>query len=423
MIHPNVLYLQRRRRVRLVTIGCVAVGVLFAVTSLLSGSREDFLNKASLTVLQGYVKQNPGDNDAAYRLAFRLVDDGNDAQAHAILERLVREHPNVAIYRYGLGRIKQAEGYVSESYPDLKTSISLDPQLSKAYLGIASISSSAGLYTEAIPAYKQAEQQGMDISDDILGWARAQNGVGNYQASWDRLIQQFEKTPAADSLYPLAAEAGMKLKKYSELETLLMRRLKMTSMYAVLPVRGALLRVLLIQHPSPIMLEAAERLAKDGFTIQGVDPDFLEINAEVLLARSKRAEAIKSLQQGLKMDPNHIGCLDLMARLKQESGLKAEADALTEKIERLKHITPEVTRCQKLVSAQPSDADAHKSLGDALMAAGNAAAANEEYHKAQSLAPANPAIPQCLEQSRAVALRQADKPVTNGRGPNSAVAL
>jgi tetratricopeptide (TPR) repeat protein len=409
---------------RLLAVGGGAAVVLYIATSLLSGSREAFLNRASVSMLEGYVNQNPRDSEAAFRLAFKLVEDGKDGRAQSIMERLVRGNPRSALFHYGLGTVMHARGCVSASFPEFQTAIKLDPRLSKGYLSIASISSSAGLYTEALPAYKQAESQGMDIGDDIVGWARAQVGVGNYQAAWERLVQQFEKTPAADVLYPLATEAGLKLKRYSELESLLMRRLKMTRMYSVLPVRTSLIRVLLAQHPSPIVLHAVEKLAQDGFTIQGVDADFLAANAEVLMALNKRAQARKSLADGLKLSPDNVRCLELMATLERQSGNPARAAVLQARANFANHLTPEVVRCRKRVAALPRDAAARKALADALLSAGDPAGANEEYHRAQSIDPTMPELTALLDRTRVEALRRMDKAnAANNRNvhPNTSI--
>jgi tetratricopeptide (TPR) repeat protein len=420
MTHPHLEYLARRRRTRIAAFIGAAIVVVGSMYYLSSGSREYMLSKADLSTLERAVAQAPEDDELNYRFAYVLTGDGQVKRAIEIVDRLVRKNPKSAQYRFGLARAKEVAGRNQEAVGDYLKAIELDKDLTLAHLGVASIYARAGLATESIRHYDHINNLKQNGEGDDVGRAKSYMALGRTEDAYQLMLKNVHAQRMMDQFYPILIESGIKLGHTAELEPLLYNRLANTPIYPVFPVRIGLLRIQLAKPRTPEVLTEMKHLASKGFTASGVVPEFMAINAEVLLVNKEIAEARNSAKEGLNQEPDNVPCLRQLAKIEALRGDKNAAEALEKRIQQLTQHDSAIEKLRKESVALANNVAGHKRIANEYMAMGEAALANEECQKIASQAPSDPEVSQLLERSRMEALRIFDtKSATASIHPSS----
>ena len=82
--------------------------------------------------LQAELKLNPDEPDTQYRLAYAMLQTGQEEQAIEVLRTLIAAHPNHARGRYDLGKELLETGKTEEAIQNLEVAAKLDPE--RAYI-------------------------------------------------------------------------------------------------------------------------------------------------------------------------------------------------------------------------------------------------------------------------------------------------
>jgi thioredoxin-like negative regulator of GroEL len=230
--------------------------------------------------------------------------------------------------------------------------------------------------------------------------------------------------PMADQLFPPVIEAGLRLKRYDELEAILIRRLKNQPQYPVYFARGGLIRLIMARSRSEAMLAAAEKIADAGYTPRSAPPEFCAIYSDLMLARHKPDKARRLAEQGLVVNKNDPACLEALSRALRASGDTRKAGQLAARVASLRGETPQITALQRQVTATPGDAGARRALADALAGVRRWGEAHEHYAILARQSPGDRALRDLVAKSRMEAIRRLDTTPESeaAGGPSSGAA-
>jgi spermidine synthase len=184
------------------------------------------------------LNKDPGDRRTRLNLALVLLDQGDPEGAEEILNKLVSEAPDVALYRFNLGVVLGASGDRGGALKQLVQAVALAPGLIPAQIALADAMLGLGRLDEAESALKKVLVQNRWIAEvwEMLGLVSAARGNWNeakahhvraarlepYRATahynlgivlqeTGRLVEAAEAYRAALSIEPRDAEAANNL--------------------------------------------------------------------------------------------------------------------------------------------------------------------------------------------------------------------
>lgn len=413
-------YLARRRRTRLAVVLSLGIAAIFCFLYINRASRQRWLLTAPISALEQAAQKHPEDTELIYRFAYRLIGEGRVEESLSLMERVVRREPRSLLYRYGYARAADYAGRYLEAARSYQKAIELDPTFAEAHAGLSALYGEAGLETDALREFEQTNRLNPSLPVDYALWARCLIHKGRLEEAWDKLRRSVQQNPVQNRPYPLLAEVGIKLKRYQETEAILIRRIDLTQAYPVGVARAPLVRVMLAQSPDRETLKMAEEVAEIAVTDPAPKADYWAVLGQVRLLRRNLEGSRRALEAGLKLEPDHLECLRLLATVYERQARAEQAASLRARIAALTVEAPEIAALRKRVRAAPGDAEARLALATALMKADRPAEGAEECLEALHLAPKHPGATTLLETCRTEALRKLERSsgtTSTGRQP------
>lgn len=126
--------------------------------------------------------------EEAYQTACELANKGKVVLALESLTRIVRDFPEVAKYRRGLGRAHFELGNLEEAESEFLRSLALDPRDCTALIMLGNYYQAQGASEKAVPLYRRATE----LLPDALGFTNLGAALGKL-GDMDRAIEAFRR--------------------------------------------------------------------------------------------------------------------------------------------------------------------------------------------------------------------------------------
>jgi tetratricopeptide (TPR) repeat protein len=123
----------------------------------------------------------PGYWPARLRLADALMSGGDLDGSHAEYQALVRDFPDLALARYGLGRLLSSQGHAAAAMEHYERAVELEPQFGPAHYALALAYRDAGAGDRAqtqLDAYRRLGARRPVPADRLLDQIRSMKGTG-----------------------------------------------------------------------------------------------------------------------------------------------------------------------------------------------------------------------------------------------------
>ncbi len=393
------------RRVGQVAVVLMVVGVLiYAFVGISQARHEQFISGASAKDLQSELAKQSNDPTLTYSLAYRLERDGRSDEARGQMEKLVQSDPHNVTYLQGLARCASESGNAPEAVETYRKIIELRPNDAASYFSLAEVYASAGLVTEAVKEYDQGAKRDTGISTNRDTWARSLMAKGRDADAWNVLTTSVKANPLQDTAFELLTDAGIKLKRFSELNSLLEDRIKQTPYYPVARFRACLVRIILSQQDDAATLREVESIVVD-MTQEGVgQPAIFAQLAHIRVLRNNLAGAESALKRGMKLKADSLECLTELAEVYHREGRTAQEAEVRSRLVKLTGETPELHTLREAVLKQPEDNAARLRLAEGLEKAGKYGEATEAYEEVLQRNPQEPTAAARIAPARQTAL-------------------
>ena len=352
------------RVLRIGALLAVPLVVLYFIAQAGYASHENWVDKTSVPELKAQVEKNPDDEEMTYKLARRMVGEGNPSGAFVLMQRLVKQQPNSENYWDGYARCAAANNDMLEAMHGYRRVVELNPGAASAHAYLGQIEIKAGLTTDGIAEVDTARKIDPKVGLNVAIWAGALVEKKRLQEAYDALVTSVSIDPTQDSLYPLLGRLGPQVGKEDNARMLLWRRVSVSAMYPTGEARCAIVRLTLAKSHDAKTLAQDEELARDA--LPGKTADFNAALAEVLLAKNDLSGARKTLLEGLTYGKNDPACLRLLAKIAERQGKPAEAAQWLAKLPAEQSESAQVTALRQAVAAAPEDNTKRMALAQEL---------------------------------------------------------
>ncbi|MFN3650831.1 MAG: tetratricopeptide repeat protein [Armatimonadota bacterium] len=383
----------------------VAAALVASVWQWFLAQREEWLSSAPIPVLRAASERDPADHELAYRLSFRLVTMGEHPEAAARMESLVKKEPRSSLYWLGYARAAAGAGEVARAVNAYRRAAELAPNDADPAYSLAQVYADAGLYRDALPLLEKASQHKTPTMVSLETWAECLAALGKDQEAWDKAMQVIEHEPMQDTLYPVIAELGVRLRREEDAEKKLRRRIGLVRGYPTGMVRAPLARLMLRRGTSAALAEA-EELAREAVRDPAPKPQFTAALAEVLIATGRRDEARSVLAREKAKRGADPDCEELLALLDRSPTLADVASRLGRPRDSRVPDSAEVQRLRQRLAGNPGDTEVRAALVRALQKSGRAGDGAEQCWVALETVPADPQFTKLLNECREQALQQ-----------------
>ncbi len=389
--------------------GSLAICTVGGAIQYYQSVRQDWLRRAGVRSLRAYAQQHPEDTEAVFALSYRLTALGQQDDARAYMEKLVKAQPNNDAYWYGLARAAAASGHplrAVEAYERLSTLKPLDPAPRYA---LGEIYAAAGLFNDALVEFNAAGK--LQPPNDIASasWARSLARLGRPVDAWTMLSASVRKLPMQDGPYLLLGRLAEVLNKRSEAEPLLLKRIQVTRMYPVGYARAARARLIASDHPTAAALRDAEDTARRALQDSTRDPEFDAALGLVLMAKGDLPGARAAVQKGLARSRPHSDarqeCVRLLVEVYRRLGRNQDAERTRAQLELEPEQDPRFRESWRsaVTSGSPRQ---FETLAAALSGAGRTADAAEVCRRGLTLPGGDPALALARQKYRIDAIQQ-----------------
>ncbi len=352
------------RLLRICALLALPVIVLYFVALAGLASHDNWVDKTSLSDLQAQVEKNPDDAEMTFKLAHRMVGEGNSRGAFVLMQRLVKQQPNSVTYWEGYGRCAAANNDMLEAVRAYRRVLELNPRAAQAHAYLGQIEVKAGLTTEGLVEIDTARKIDPKVGINLAVWAEALVKNKRLQEAYDAIVTSISIDPTQDSLYPLFGRLAPQVGKVDNARMLLWRRVSVSAMYPTGEARSALVRLTLSQSHDAKTLAEDEELARDA--VPGKVADFNAALAEVLLVKNDLRGARKTLLEGLTYGKDDPACLRLLVKIAEKQGKTAEVAQWRAKLPLEQRESAQVVALRQSVAAAPEDNTKRMALAQAL---------------------------------------------------------
>ena len=398
-----------QRSLRIGGVILLAVLVVVGLSYFSRTSRSFWIDSISVDELKAEGAKHPEDGELNFMLAYRLMKDGRDPEAYAVMQQVTQRYPNDVRYLLRLGDCTRNLAHTVETVGVYKRVLKIDPNRADVYLELGLIYGEAGLQTDALENFEHGSKLDPTALVNYSVWVNCMLAKGRYQEAWDKTIAVLAKDSRAEEIYGAIYTAGVALGKSKEAEQFLLNHMGMFNNYHGSPAKTGLARLMIAADHQKKTLDTAEMLTTEASTGQGSRPDDFAALGEIRLLKKDLKGARSALEEGLSRDPTDPSCLKVLIEVSKQEGKKAETESLQKRLTLREEGVPEVAAQRKRVRAAPNDAKAHLALALALEKAGSFGPGAEECHEALRLAPNDPAAAAELEVCRAKALQKLEK--------------
>lgn len=295
-------------------------------------------HRSSVAQLADAVRLAPGHLGAWLRFGEQLRLSGELERGEAVYERLLRDDPDSALARYGLGQLRTAQGRHAAALREYERTLELVPQFGAASYALGLTLQRLGRSTEAaqhVAAYQRNRQHRPVLQDPLLEEVRAMTSgarqliadaarlgdAGDVTASIALHERALEADPAAAqahvnliALYAQSGQAGKAEMHYRA-------AIKLGSSLADAHYNYAVLLA------STGRTDDAFALFARALAANPLHPQALNNTGQLLARRGNLAEASVYVRRALASDPQYRAARFNLGRLLLAQGHEEEAIA------------------------------------------------------------------------------------------------
>ncbi|MCW3099429.1 MAG: Cytochrome c biosis factor [Chthonomonadaceae bacterium] len=392
--------------------GIALVGgfLYYLIGSVSQAQHENSFSNASakdLAAAQAHTPDNPG---VMYELAHRLERDGKNEDARALMQKLVQKEPQNLTYWKGLARCAAESGHALDALDAYKKGYELSPQWAVGHLKRGEILASAGLTTEALQEYDLGAKIDPGAETNVEPWARSLLAKGRDQEAWDRIVAGTKKIMLSDGCYELLTDAGIRLGRTAEADTILENRISFTASYPAGKFHMCELRVALADKPDAATLKAMEVVAFNATHETYPLPECYAMLGKIRMLRGDLTGAESALKTGITLKTGDTSvCLEELAEVYHRTGRAEQEKQIRSRIRKETGETPELAALRQAAHLAPHDTATLSALAKALEAAGKFGEAADTYENILTISPQDPTASAKRDPLRRKALEQLDK--------------
>ncbi len=322
---------------------------------LLSASQLPEVRKEALYVLD----RSPTNDDAILLLSDSAVTPKDIADTQQRLQKLPSQAATRAAWHLALSSLYLRQTNAVAAEGALKKALALEPQSSRVHLGWAAFYWVQNDLKNADLSFQKAAEFAPPNSPAPLRWVDFKFSTGAPKEGLELLKQITQKNPGSIPALAYLARVDFDLKDYQECSKLVQKILVQEQ--GNVQARLLHARLQRAQGKAPAAIQEMEELKRN----YKASP---EIDFELALAyyeNQERAKAASSLQETLRLLPNHLQAALFLAQLNIEKGDPASAiSALQNLLQQPRGFTQlDLTRAQFLLASAYS---AQRRFDDAL---------------------------------------------------------
>lgn len=155
------------------------------------------------------LEQEPDHSDALHFLGVIAQQIGDPESAVHLIQRAIRQLPNLAPYHNNLGEAQRALGLIDDAAASYRRALELDPGFSTAHNNLANILADSGASEEALEGYDRAVAFEPDDSSILFNRANLLLDMGRVEdalSGYSRLLEDFPEYGDAWHVYGLVLE-------------------------------------------------------------------------------------------------------------------------------------------------------------------------------------------------------------------------
>ena len=317
------------------------VRLKLALNELALGDSKKAVEDARLVLAK-----KPGQAEALELIASSAVSSNGLAEIQQQIERLRQADQDRASYHAAFGTLELRRQDFPKAEADFKHALELDPKSSSAFFGLASVYWAR----KDVPSAEQAFRSAADLSDarsiTRLKYAQFKYATGKPAEAKQYLEQISAKTPDYLPAWDLLAEIAFEEKRYDDCGSLVARVLVKDSINLEAMMLNGKLK--LVRGDAGSALASFRRMA----SVYSRSPQVLFQLARAYLLNNDTAEALTTLNEVIKLNPDFVDAVILRANLNIRKGDLAQA----------------ISSLEALLKQQPYLAQAYLLLIDAHLA-------------------------------------------------------